>query len=186
MKQIQLLTILSLLSFFLIGCSSRPSSPPKTVSHVDLERYLGDWYEIASYPQWFQEGCTATQATYSLIEPGKVKVLNSCRLENPETGKVKAAEGVAWVVEHSSNAKLKVQFPLSSWFQTSFLAGDYWIIDLDSEYQYAIVSDPNKEYLWILYRKPKMEEAQLKTLLEKLKNWGYNLDRIQYTRHTEG
>ena len=158
---------------------------PKPVEKVDLQRYLGDWYEIASYPQWFQKGCTASKANYSLQDDGTLRVLNSCKLGDPNEGEDKEATGIAWVVDSKSNAKLKVQFFLSSWFQVNFLSGDYWIIMLDQDYQYAVVSNPTKEYLWILSRKPKMQSDHLETILKNLAAQGYDLMKLKYTAHKQ-
>ncbi|MDT8445736.1 MAG: lipocalin family protein [bacterium] len=159
------------------------AEPPEVVPKVDLARYLGDWYEIAAYPQWFQKGCTATLANYSMRADQSLRVLNRCKLQDPKSGKEKEAEGIAWVVDSQSNAKLKVQFFLSSWFRADFLAGDYWIIALGEDYQYAVVSDPTKEYLWILARQPILAEATLEAILKNLQAQGYDLEKLQYTKH---
>jgi len=120
------------------------------VSDVDLERYTGKWYEIASFPQHFQRGCVASTATYTLRDDGRIDVLNECRDQSFD-GELRQAEGIAWIVDPSqSRAKLKVQFfwPFS---------GDYWIIDLDPDYRYAVIGHPSREYLWILSRTPTMQ-----------------------------
>jgi len=147
--------------------------PLQTVPKVELNRYLGTWYEIATIPQRFQKGCTAVSATYTLRPDGKITVLNECRKDSIN-GKYKAAKGKAWVVDTVSNAKLKVQFfwPFS---------GDYWIIELDGNYQYAVVGHPNRKYLWILSRSRKMEDSLYNDLMERIKNYGYVLSRIVKT-----
>jgi apolipoprotein D and lipocalin family protein len=148
--------------------------PLKTVPQVDLNRYLGTWYEIATIPQRFQKGCTAVTATYSLRSDGKIAVVNACRKDSLN-GKPKSVTGQAWVVDKTTNAKLKVQFfwPFS---------GDYWIIELDSlNYQYAVVGHPNRKYLWILCRQPAMAESLYQNLLERIAGHGYNLSLIQKT-----
>ena len=116
--------------------ASAQDKPLEVVDHVDLERYLGTWYEIATIPQRFQKGCVAVTATYSLKPDGKIQVINRCRKETLD-GKVKDIEGKAWVVDKTTNAKLKVQFfwPFS---------GAYWIIELDADYQWAVVGHPNR------------------------------------------
>ncbi len=120
----------------------------RTVEHVDLKRYMGRWYEVARYPNRFEKACVSdVTATYTLRNDGKVEVVNSCRKAD---GKMKSSKGSAKVVDAQSNAKLKVTF-----FWPFY--GDYWIIGLDPEYRYAIVSEPKREYLWILSRTPQLE-----------------------------
>jgi len=135
----------------------------KTVDHVDIERYMGTWYEIAKFPQRFENGLVGVTATYSLLPNGKVRVLNSGYVGN-FNGKLKTAKGKAWVVDKKTNAKLKVSF---FWP----FAGDYWVIELEKDYEYAVVSEPSKRYLWILSRTPKIDEKIylniLKGLIEK-------------------
>jgi apolipoprotein D and lipocalin family protein len=144
------------------------------VESVDLERYTGKWYEIASFPQYFQRGCVASSATYSLREDGRIDVLNECRDESFD-GKLRQAEGVAWVVNPSeSTAKLKVQFfwPFS---------GDYWIIALGPDYQYSVIGHPSREYLWILSRTPTMQPDRYARVLEQIESHGYTLDQLNRT-----
>ncbi len=116
-----------------------------TVSFVDLEKYMGTWYEIASYPQRFQKGCTATKAKYELsYNKKRVKVTNSCRIGSVN-GKEKIANGFGKVVDKKTNAKLKVTF-----FWPFY--GDYWILGLSEHYEWAVVGSPDRESLWILSR----------------------------------
>ena len=145
----------------------------ETVAYIDLGRYMGKWYEIASFPQWFQKGCVATTATYTLRQDGKVDVLNQCRDKTLE-GKERAAKGKAWVVDKKSNAKLKVRFfwPFS---------GDYWIIDLGDDYQYAVVGHPKRNYLWILSRTPQMNPELFDRILAKLRTLHYDLTPLKKT-----
>ncbi len=147
----------------------------RVVPDVDLSRYTGTWYEIASFPQWFQRGCTATTATYSLRDDGKIGVLNQCRKGGPD-GKLSKAEGWARVVDPSTNAKLEVTF-----FWPFF--GDYWITDLGKDYEYAVVGHPGRDYLWILSRTPAMSAEELRPLLERAAQQGFDLSRLRYTRH---
>jgi apolipoprotein D and lipocalin family protein len=152
---------------------------PQTVSYVDLERYQGKWYEIASYPKWFQKNCTATTAEYKL-KGKKVQVINSCRKKSPD-GKLKKAKGVARVSERISNSKLKVQFFLP-FLNLSFLQGDYWVIDLDTKnYTYTVISDSKRDSLWILYRKPEMPKDLYDSILQDLEHRGFDLAKLQRT-----
>lgn len=167
---------LLLLTAVLLGAcatTSRALPPLETVPQVDLERYLGTWYEIASFPQSFQEGCTGTTATYSLQPDGEIEVVNRCRLGSLD-GEEKVAVGRARVVDPDTNAKLKVSFFGPFW-------GKYWIIQLDPEYRYAVVGHPNREYLWILSRTPTMPEATYAGIVEELKDDGYDVGRLERT-----
>ena len=141
-----------------------------TVPHVNLERYLGRWYEIASIPQSFQKGCTATRATYSAREDGSIDVLNECNLETVD-GRLKQAHGRAKVVDRESNSKLKVTF-----FWPFY--GDYWIVDLGPDYEYAAVGAPNREYLWILSRGTTLDESTYSQILSKMSDKGFDVSRL--------
>jgi apolipoprotein D and lipocalin family protein len=165
--------------FFLVsGCSSVPkksSSELQVVPYVDIERYMGKWYEIALYPNWFEKGCFRSTAFYEQLKDGQIKVTNQCRMNGPD-GELKEAIGIATIPNRKTNAKLRVQFfwPFK---------GDYWIIGLDRDYQYAIVSEPNRQYLWILSRSPNMDVQTLKTLKEKIHGKGFNLTHLELTVH---
>jgi apolipoprotein D and lipocalin family protein len=147
--------------------------PLQAVPRVNLERYTGTWFEIARFPHRFQEGCWASSATYTLRSDGTIEVLNQCRKGSPD-GKVSSARGKAWVVDRETNAKLKVSFfwPFS---------GDYWVIDLGENYEYAVVGHPNRKYLWILSRTPQMEEPLYQRILERLRNQSYDLSKLIHT-----
>lgn len=152
--------------------SPQGSAPPQTVSQVNLPQYMGTWYEIASIPMYFQRNCAKnTKATYTLNENGTVDVLNQC---TEADGEIKTAEGRAWAVEDSHNSKLKVTFlNLLGWW-VPFTSGDYWIIDLDKDYQTAIIGHPERKYGWILSRTPDLAEKQLETLRQTLMHHGYD------------
>ncbi len=148
---------------------------PKTlevVPHVELERYLGKWYEIAHLPARFQEGCSDTTATYTLSKDGSISVVNECR----RNGKLKKAKGKAKVVDKNSGAKLKVTF-----FWPFY--GDYWIINLGEDYDYAVVGTPNRKYLWILSRTPQMDDNLFSQLIESVKSKGFDVVSLIKTSH---
>jgi len=145
----------------------------EVVPHVELEKYLGKWYEIAHLPARFQEGCTDTTATYTLSKDGSISVLNEC-IRN---GKVKKSKGKAKVVDKSSGAKLKVTF-----FRPFY--GDYWIIKLGNDYGYAVVGTPNRKYLWILSRTPQMDDNLFSQLIEFVKSKGFNVENLIRTSHS--
>ncbi len=161
----------SILSLLLISCSSTNYPPLATVDNVDVQRYLGKWYEIANLPNSFQKGCSCSSAEYSLIDSTTIRVTNKCMKD----GELDDVNGKAFIVEGTGNAKLKVQF---FWP----FRGDYWIIDLDKEnYSYAVVGTPSRKYLWILSRTPKMEETLYNSLLEKCKVKGFDVSKVVKT-----
>jgi apolipoprotein D and lipocalin family protein len=142
----------------------------EVVLHVDLAKYLGKWYEIAHLPAKFQEGCSETTATYALSEDGNISVLNECK----RNGKIKQAKGKAKVVDKATGAKLKVTF-----FWPFY--GDYWIIKLGENYDYAVVGTPDRKYLWILSRTPNMDGKLFSELTEFAKSKGFDVDRLVMT-----
>lgn len=160
--------IIALLSFLMFGCSTH-YPPLKTVEKVDLESYLGRWYEIARYEQFFEKGCSDARATYSLKENGDIKVLNECIKD----GKLSQANGVAYATD-MSNSKLKVSF-----FRPFY--GNYWILMLGDNYEYALIGDPSREYLWILSRTNKISEKLKRKILKKLPEFGYTQDKLIWT-----
>jgi len=150
--------------------------PLKTVESVDLNRYAGKWYEIASFPQRFQKGCHCTFAEYTVTDKGYVKVFNSCRRDSV-SGKLSSITGKAFPVKGSNNSKLKVQF---FWP----FRGNYWIIELDENYSYAVVGDPGRNYLWILSRTKTMDDATYQMLLQRITEKGFDVTRLNKTVQT--
>jgi apolipoprotein D and lipocalin family protein len=155
---------------FLVSCGHKPL---KIVDKVDLKKYQGRWYEIARFNQFFQKDCGKSMANYSLRKDGDIKVVNSCIKKN---GEIKSSEARAWSVSKENN-KLKVQFFLKD-FKIPFLAGDYWIIELDDNYTYAAVGDDSRDYLWILSRNKKMDKKTYKGLLLKLEKKGFDISKL--------
>lgn len=155
----------------LAGCASSP--PLKVVSQVDLKRYTGTWYEIASYPTSFQKGCVGTKATYSFRPDGDIDVLNECYKKGFD-GEISSVRGKAWVVDQTTNAKLKVRFFWPFW-------GSYWIIDLGKDYNYSVVGHPSRKYLWILSRAPHMDDVLYYDILEKITQKGYDTSKLVKT-----
>jgi len=154
------------------------AKPLEVVPSVDLQRYLGTWYEIATIPHFFQKDCVAVTAEYSLRTDGDIAVVNQCRKKTLD-GPVKTAKGKAWVVDKTTNAKLKVRFfwPFS---------GDYWIIELDPDYQWAVVGAPDRDYLWILCRTPRLDEILYADLLARATAKGFDVSRLKKTLQPEG
>lgn len=140
-----------------------------TVSSVDLERYLGRWYEIARFDHRFERGCGAVEAFYTLRDDGMIGVKNSCFLA--DENRTKEAHGRAYIVDEKSNAKLKVTF-----FWPFY--GNYWIIDLAEDYRYAVVSEPSQEYFWILSRTPSMSQEDLDHILSNASKLGFDTTKL--------
>lgn len=153
-----------------IGAAFGENRPElKTVATVDLSRYVGKWYEIARYPNWFEKECASdVSAEYTFLADGKLEVINTCRLSD---GELKSSKGSAKIVDKRSNAKLKVTF-----FWPFY--GNYWIIDLDPEYRYAVVSEPGRDYLWILSRTPQLEPRVYEHILARVREQGFDPNRL--------
>ena len=148
----------------------------EVVSSVDLSRYVGRWYEIARLPNRFEKKCAdSVTATYALRPDGKIEVVNRCR---KSSGEYTTAKGKAKIVDKKTNAKLKVTF-----FWPFY--GDYWILDLGSNYEYAVVGDPSREYLWILSRTPRIEEALYQQLLGKMAARGFKTELMIRTSQSD-
>jgi apolipoprotein D and lipocalin family protein len=152
---------------FLLAIPAQATAPLDTVPHVDLPRFMGTWYEIARLPQNFQRGCIASTTNYSLKPNGKLRVINTCRDE--ESGKIRESKGTARIADQNSNAKLKVSF---FWpFE-----GDHWIVELDPNYEFAVVGHPQRRSLWILSRAPHIRRATFDELIARLTSkHGYDL-----------
>ena len=159
---------------FLTSCidNKQDLSPIKQVSKVDINRYLGLWYEIARIDHSFQKDCVASTAEYSLRSDGYIRVVNKCRKKDIK-GELVVAEGKAWVIDKDTNAWLKVQF---FWP----FRGDYVIIDLDErDYSYAVVGHPSRDYLWVLSRTPQMSDDIYQSIMSRVVAQGYNVEKIK-------
>jgi len=145
----------------------------ETVDTVDLNKYAGTWYEIASFPQRFQKGCHGTTATYSISDKDYIIVENRCFKDSID-GKESYIKGKAFIVRGTGNAKLKVQFfwPFK---------GKYWIIDLAEDYSYAVVGHPKRDYLWILSRTPEMDEAIYAEIVSRIKQKNFDVTKLRKT-----
>jgi apolipoprotein D and lipocalin family protein len=159
------------------GIVSSEPLPVTTIEQVDLERYCGIWYEIARLPNRFQQQCAcSTSAEYSLLSNGTIRIVNRCRKAD---GSVAVAKGVARKDDpNGSGAKLKVRFAPSWLGWIPFVWGNYWIIDLASDYSYAVVGEPSRKYLWILSRTQGMDPQVYDQILDRLRTMGYETDRL--------
>ena len=173
------LLLLAPLSTFSQSSTPVTEVPVKTITSLDVPKYLGTWYEIAKFPNWFQKKCVSnTKAVYSARPDGNLKVLNSCKTAD---GAISEAEGAARQIGPQDSPKLEVRFA-PAWL--SFLPmvwGDYWIVDLDSQYQVAAVSDPRREYLWVLSRTPQLDKKVYEDLLQRLQAQQFDLRKLELT-----
>lgn len=149
----------------------------QTAEHVDLERYLGTWFEIARLPVRFERGCVGTTATYTRLPDGHIEVVNRCHRGSCR-GRVSEIRGTARVADKQSNAKLKVYF-------YGPFGGDYWILDVGPNYGYALVGTPNRKMLWILGRSPVMGPDVYQRLVEKAREQGFPVSRLVRTESCE-
>lgn len=161
---------LFLFAFLISACSSK-NPPLATVEKVELNKYLGTWYEIARYEHYFEKDCKNVTANYSMFDEQIIKVVNKCT--NINTNEKKEATARAYAVD-DTNSKLKVSF-----FRPFY--GDYWVLVLDKNYEYVVVGTPSREYLWILARTSKIDEKLKNELLEKIKTLGFDTQKLIWT-----
>jgi apolipoprotein D and lipocalin family protein len=165
----------------LSAAAETPSSPGPlpTIAALDVPRYMGTWFEIARYPNWFQKKCTGhTKADYSQQPDGTVQVINRCRLAG---GGMSEAIGTGRQVGPVTSPKLQVRFAPEWLSWLPFVWGDYWIIDLDDPYQLVAVSEPSRAYLWILSRTPQVDPKAYSALVERLTRIGFDASKLERT-----
>jgi len=170
MHKLTLLLVFCVLSVFSCSNSNSQMLDQTTVKQLDLNRYLGTWYEIARFPHSFEKNLVGVTATYSMRDDGKIKVLNQ-GYKNTLDGELSVAEGKAKIPDPAEPGKLKVSF---FWI---FYA-DYFIFELDENYQYVMIGSSSPKYFWILSRTPQMDDSVYEMLLEKARARGYNLDKL--------
>lgn len=154
----------------------------ETVPFVDLTKYQGRWFEVASIPQSFQRNCVSdTMADYT-IDGERINVVNSCKKAD---GKYNVARGKAKVKDPTTNSKLKVTF-LRLGFWVFLAGGNYWIIGLDPEYRYAVVGDPSRKFAWILSRTPNLDQELWAHAVGDLKRQGYDTCEVLTSVQTDG
>ena len=160
--------------FLSVGSGCQNEKPENmdlsTVNQLDLERYMGTWYEIARFDHSFERGLVGVTATYELRPDGKIKVINA-GYKNSFDGKYKTAKGKAKQPNPDEPGKLKVAFFL-------FFYADYFILELDEDYQWVLIGSSSDKYLWILSRTPKLEQETLDEILGKARKRGYNTDNL--------
>ncbi|TDG06952.1 hypothetical protein E2C05_31595 [Paracraurococcus ruber] len=165
------------------ACVSQPDpTTPQPVAAVDVQRYLGTWHEVARLPMWAQDSATVScedvTATYTPRPDGRIGVLNRC-LNALDGDRPRQAEGQAYAVEGSGNARLRVSF-----FWPFF--GNYWVLGLDPDYRWVVVGEPSRRWLWVLSRTPRLPEAELQTALGIARANGYDLGPLKVARAQRG
>lgn len=155
--------------------ATQTAGPVRTVPFVDLNRYLGDWFEIARFPNRFQQQCVAdVRASYARRADGRLDVINRCRTDDGAT----EARGIARVVDDRTFARLKVRFAPAWLSFLPFVWGDYWIIGLADDYSWAVVGSPDRKYLWILARTPRLDDTQAGAAREVARSNGFDVSRL--------
>jgi len=167
------LALLVVLAAVAFAAPVRAADPLSVVPELDLDRYAGTWHEVARYPNFFERNCASdVTANYTRNADGTITVVNACRKED---GSTMSAEGLARVV---APAKLEVRFAPAWLGWLPFVWGDYWVIELASDYSYAVVGDPSREYLWILARDPRMDDATYARITGGLARFGYDAGKL--------
>ena len=169
----KILLAATMLALSLSGIAPGLAQSREPARAVDLNRYLGRWYEQGRYEQWFQRDCEGVTADYALQGDGKIRVVNACR-QGAVNGPVKTAEATARVVEGSGGAKLKVSF---FWL----VEGDYWVLDHAPDYSWSIVGDGSGKYLWLLTRARTITDERYRQLTARAASFGYDIARVRRT-----
>lgn len=182
MKLLRFWVLMILVQLPALDAAAQQSKPPlKAIEKLDVQRYLGRWYEIAKFPNRFQRQCVSdTSADYSLLSNGNIRVLNQCR---NSAGHWQQAIGVAHQIEGPLVAKLKVRFAPEWLSFLPFVWGDYWVIDLDEKYELVAVSEPRREFLWILSRSPVVSETRYAELTARLAAMGLDIALLEKSSH---
>lgn len=174
--------VAALIAFFCLVPAHAQTAPAPlaTIPSLDVPRYMGTWFEIAKYPNRFQTQCVAdTQAVYQLQASGTVQVTNRCRTQS---GAMEEVVGEARQIGPATSARLQVRFAPSWLSWLPLVWGDYWVVDLDEGYQLVAVSEPQRDYLWVLSRTPSVPAPAYEALLARLKTQGFDLARLDKTR----
>jgi len=178
-RHILLLLALGAAAGAALAAGQSAPSPVTPIPSLDVPRYMGTWYEIARYPNRFQKNCAgSTTATYRLRPDKTVEVINRCRRAD---GRLDEAIGSARQLGAPDAPTLEVRFAPEWLSLLPMVWGDYWVIDLDPDYQLAAVSDPRRKYLWILSRTPTVPDETYQALLERLARQGFDLGKLQAT-----
>ena len=167
--------LIFLLAPLLMTMAQAPATV-RTVPAVDLDRYVGDWFEVARYPNWFQRKCAGdVRASYARRADGQIDVVNRCTSADGSTSE---ARGIARLADADTHAKLKVRFGPAVLSFLPFIWGDYWIIGLADDYSWAVVGTPDRKYLWILARTPRLDAATFERALAAARASGFDPGRL--------
>lgn len=174
-------TIIVLFAIFALACSKGVLFPlewpwskfddVEVVDKLDLQKYLGHWYEIAAIPYHFEKGCHCSQANYSVNTDGTIKILNACKRDSVNN-KYDVKEGKAWVKGNPAKLQLEFFFPFDA---------RYWVLQVDRKYRYAMVGEPTKKHLWILSRTPTLSKRIYKKLVKFAENQGFPTNELEMT-----
>ena len=158
---------------------STTHEPPMAAAEVDLQRFAGDWYEVARLP-FHEEGVMAGDVTtaYVLEGPTAVRIINRCRRSD---GSVDVAEGVARVIDPVAGSKLEVSYAPSALKWVPWVWSEYWILHVDSDYRVALVGTPDRRHLWLLARNAQLSQMEYQRLLNQVRNQGYDPARLKRT-----
>ena len=161
---------------FLSLSSFASNTQLKTVNYLEPARYMGTWYEMARYENRFQKDCYATKVNYALRDNGTIAITNTCTLtKNPQ--EEIAAHGIAFIANKETNAQLEVGFaPLFKYL--GWFTGDYWVIKLGANYEYAVIGTPNYKYFWIIAREKQISEALYQELVDFAVEQGFDAQKI--------
>ena len=165
----------------LLACAGalHAAEPLPTVASLDVPRYMGTWYEIAKFPNWFQKKCISnTRANYVLRSDGTVQVTNRCKTAS---GEIDEAVGAAHQMGPATSPKLQVRFAPAWLSLIPAVWGDYWVVVLEDNYQWVAVSEPGRQFLWILSRTPRMEPKAYADLLLRLASLGLDVQKLEVT-----
>ena len=165
------------------GVSTAPAQDgPETVSALDLARYEGRWYEVVRKPNRFQKACASdVLVQYTRRSDGRIDVFNQC---SEEDGAIRSVTGVARIPEPESHpARLEVRFAPAFLSFLPMVWADYWVIDLDPDYRWAVVGGPDREYLWVLSRTPSMPRETLDGIVQRAQSQGYDVSNLVRGRH---
>lgn len=174
MRSILLLALALSLSACVLPPVNRTSDAPLTVRSIEIDRYAGLWYELARFPNNFEEDCEGVTAEYRRRDDGRIDVINTCR-EGAANGPARAQQGIARIADTETNAKLKVRFGFP-------IDGDYWVLDRADDYSWALVGEPGGRFLWILSRTPTISDALRGDLIQRLRMRSYNTDALHWTQ----
>lgn len=160
-----------------LGADAAPTKPVQTVKSLDVKRFMGKWYEIASIPTFFTRDCTASTATYTLQSDGSFKVDNACRKDHPG-GEPTGIRGKAWSENPAQPGQLKISFfwPMEA---------DYWILAIDEKYEVALVGESERESLWLLARWPELDESRIQAMFKVATEQGFDVRQLKRTAHAK-